>query len=33
MNRQSKPTIGPIEFIDKVIRCDEKAICPSVLHH
>ena len=26
--RKSKPTIGHVEFIDKHIRCDEKAICP-----
>jgi hypothetical protein len=24
MKRQSKPTSGPVEFIDKVIRRDEK---------
>jgi len=24
MKRQSKPTVGPVEFIDRVIRLDEK---------
>jgi hypothetical protein len=24
MKRQSKPTIGPVEFIDRVIKLDEK---------
>jgi len=25
MKRQSKPTIGPVDFIDRVIKRDEKA--------